>query len=372
MLGGRQSRILLAVVLLTVAACSPQARDRESPSGAPVQPVGGSAAEAARTASPAAPSRVTFAVADEMGGWSPYAQNAATGYSAWMHINEPLARLEFKDGRGYFAPVLAERWDTDATTWTFHLRPGVTFSDGSALTAADVLFSWQRMMTDSDSLQAGQLKAYVQSMEAPDPHTFRVVLKEPNAVFLDEVRNRYITNKGPRPPRQRAGRSQPIRHGALPIQGMGLGAALRACPQPQLLGRAAPGGRGRLPIHQGKRGRVGSSAQRRGRRSRQGGPHQVSRISGRAHVEAVDGLRHVFLILRPNVAPTDSVLVRQAIYHAIDRAPLTANVLGGYATELKGPVQSSVVGYDPTLPTYDYDVIRARESYWRRRATPMD
>ena len=41
-------------------------------------------------------------------------------------------------------PCLAESWTAEGTTWTFKLRPGVKFSDGSPFTAEDVLFTYDR------------------------------------------------------------------------------------------------------------------------------------------------------------------------------------------------------------------------------------
>src|SRR3954470_5612254 len=45
-------------------------------------------------------------------------------------------------------PGLAERWDVspDGSTYTFHLRRGVTFHDGSPVTARTVAKSWERAL----------------------------------------------------------------------------------------------------------------------------------------------------------------------------------------------------------------------------------
>ena len=56
---------------------------------------------------------------------------------------EPDANLEMR-------PALAESWDVspDQLTWTFHLRPGVTFHDGSPFTADDVVFTYRRIIDE--------------------------------------------------------------------------------------------------------------------------------------------------------------------------------------------------------------------------------
>ena len=57
------------------------------------------------------------------------------------------------DGNAEILPELAESWDIsdDRRSYTFHLREGVTFSNGSALTASDVLYTFTRLLTHPDS-----------------------------------------------------------------------------------------------------------------------------------------------------------------------------------------------------------------------------
>ena len=66
---------------------------------------------------------------------------------------EPDADLEMR-------PALAESWDVspDQLTWTFHLRRGVTFHDGSPLTADDVVYTYRRII-DEELSNADKLSA---------------------------------------------------------------------------------------------------------------------------------------------------------------------------------------------------------------------
>ena len=63
-----------------------------------------------------------------------------------QHIFDALIGIEGDDLR--LVGLLAERWETtpDGTIYTFHLRRGVTFHDGSPLTARTVVASWHRAL----------------------------------------------------------------------------------------------------------------------------------------------------------------------------------------------------------------------------------
>jgi ABC-type transport system substrate-binding protein len=96
-------------------------------------------------------------------------------------------------------PALAERWDvsSDGSKFTFHLRSGVTFSDGTPLTARTVVASWQRALDPAtkggraEPLQpirgarefaAGKART-VAGLSAPDDSTVVVQLEEPLGIF---------------------------------------------------------------------------------------------------------------------------------------------------------------------------------------------
>lgn len=88
-------------------------------------------------------------------------------------------------------PMLAESVETsaDGRSYTFKLRKGITFHDGTPLTASDVLFDWQRYMAPQNNWRClpefdGSGRMKVTGVEAPDPLTVRFTLAEPSALFL--------------------------------------------------------------------------------------------------------------------------------------------------------------------------------------------
>ena len=76
-------------------------------------------------------------------------------------------------------PGLAERWEApDALSFVFHLRQGVKFHDGRALTARDVKWTFDSLLQGKiSSAKAGSYK-YVASVETPDDYTVLFHLKE--------------------------------------------------------------------------------------------------------------------------------------------------------------------------------------------------
>ncbi|HLZ10463.1 MAG TPA: ABC transporter substrate-binding protein, partial [Chloroflexota bacterium] len=94
------------------------------------------------------------------------------------NVYEGLIRL---DGTGKIVGNLAKSWDvsSDGTTVTFHLAQGVKWHDGTAFSAQDVVYSWNRAK-DPNTKPANPHADYwapVQSVEAPDDHTAKVTLK---------------------------------------------------------------------------------------------------------------------------------------------------------------------------------------------------
>ena len=127
---------------------------------------------------------LTYANVSGLGTQDPHVAAAVVELEPINHIFEGLVAM----GEDYEAkPSIASKWEVspDATTFTFTLRQGVKFHNGKVLTSADVLASYQRYQQVSPN--KSQL-ASVESFTAPDPHTFIIKLKEPNAVFVEVLK----------------------------------------------------------------------------------------------------------------------------------------------------------------------------------------
>ncbi len=80
-------------------------------------------------------------------------------------------------------PILAQSWSANDTAdvWTFNLRQGVKFHDGSDMTSADVKYSIEHWQGETSTLAGGL--ALIESVDTPDDHTVVLNLNQSHADF---------------------------------------------------------------------------------------------------------------------------------------------------------------------------------------------
>jgi peptide/nickel transport system substrate-binding protein len=87
-------------------------------------------------------------------------------------------------------PMLAQSWEwADPKTVVFHLRPNLTFQDGTKLDAAAVKYSLERHLTMQGSFRRPEINA-LDHVEVVDPETVRAVLKQPSSPFVATLTDR--------------------------------------------------------------------------------------------------------------------------------------------------------------------------------------
>jgi len=128
---------------------------------------------------------LTFAVGSDMGCVDPQQVGSNDTIYSVRQIVDSLTDQD--PDTGEIVPWLAEKWEIspDSTTFTFHLRKGVTFSDGSALTAQVVKDNFDAVprLGALGVLAKGYLNG-VKATTVVDPLTVRVTFEQPNAQFL--------------------------------------------------------------------------------------------------------------------------------------------------------------------------------------------
>ena len=96
-------------------------------------------------------------------------------YSGLVHITPALEPV----------PDLAESWENpDPTTFIFKLRPNLTFSDGSPLTAEDVVYTFTTLVNPDFNAPQRALYSPISAVEAVDPQTVKFTLSAPYAPLL--------------------------------------------------------------------------------------------------------------------------------------------------------------------------------------------
>ncbi|MEM6986122.1 MAG: ABC transporter substrate-binding protein, partial [Pseudomonadota bacterium] len=123
----------------------------------------------------------------------PHAVNSAPVLGFLNNVYEGLVRR----GRDMaIEPALATSWEAigDGEGWRFNLRKGVSFHDGSAFTAEDVLFSYQRASDENSDTRSWF--APVSDVVVVDDFTVDILTKAPNPIFPDSIANWMIMDKG--------------------------------------------------------------------------------------------------------------------------------------------------------------------------------
>jgi peptide/nickel transport system substrate-binding protein len=117
-----------------------------------------------------------------------------------------LVRMNHTTGFEIF-PDIAERWESseDATTFTFHLREGLKWSDGTAVTTEDVAFWWNDIILNEE--YTSNVPSILRSggepgvLETVDENTFTITFSEPYGSFLitlATIRGRDLFISAPR------------------------------------------------------------------------------------------------------------------------------------------------------------------------------
>jgi len=129
-------------------------------------------------------SNLVAAIAGEPDQLDPQKTSAYFSFEVLENVFDTLVQ---PDANLEMQPALAESWEVspDQLAWTFHLRRGVTFHDGSPFTADDVVYSYRRII-DQKLANADKFSA-VTGVTAPDQSTVRITLKQPTPNLLTNL-----------------------------------------------------------------------------------------------------------------------------------------------------------------------------------------
>jgi peptide/nickel transport system substrate-binding protein len=304
--------------------------------------------------------RVIVAMSIGVESLHPYSQSSSPVYGLWGHVVEQLVDTEY-DKRGHFGE-LAESWKVQGTEWTFKLRKGIAYHDGSPFTAKDVAYSYERILKDPKSKQAPNLSDIV-NMKVVDDYTITLVTKAPKPALLTLLRNRLILSHTAA---ERLGDKvdeQPIGTGPYRFAGWERGSHFTMVRHDKYWGKPAAikeiiwrpitEDAARMAALEAGQADIINNVP----------PHEVPRLKNhpRIRVEVVRGMRIIFVALNPTHKPFDNKLVRQAFNYAVNQEALIKYVQEDQAFPLTGIVGPQMPGYSTDIKNYPYDPERAKK-----------
>jgi peptide/nickel transport system substrate-binding protein len=292
----------------------------------------------------------------------------AVGADSMGLVRHLFNGLVFLDARGAIVPDLAERWElaNDQVTWTFHLRRGVKFHDGSPFNAEAVRFTIDRAIGPrSVPSPARTYLSVVDRVEVLNDATVRIVTKGPSGPFLANLAHVSAGAMLSPSAMEKAGRSagrEPVGTGPFRLAEWRRSDRLVLERNETYFGDKA---RVQRLVY-----RAVPEASARARQLETGDadvavrlpPLEAKRMSATAGVEVLRtvSIRPMMFYLNTRKKPFNDLRVRRAINMAIDRQELIQTVLSGEATPLDSLLAPGLPGYIHVQSPI-YDPARARE-----------
>ncbi len=308
-------------------------------------------------------------------GLDPALENDGESFKVCDNIYETL--VQYAPENTSVEPLLATSWEvsSDRLVWTFRLRSGVRFHDGTAFDAAAMKFSLDRQFVKDHPYHdvEGAFKYWkdmgmdtiVEQIAAPDDSTLVISLSQPNAPFLSNLAMNFAAAVSPTAVR---------RHGddffKNPV-GTGPFRFVEWRKDERLVLQRNESYWGPVPELQRLIFKPIQDASVRYLELKTGAIHGLDNLSP----EFIDeirqnpqlqlleqaGMNTGYLAMNMERPPFDNRLVRLAINHAIDKHSLVANFYQGLATPAKNPIPPTMWGYNHAIEAYPHDSVRARE-----------
>jgi len=315
------------------------------------------------------PTRIVYGLTLAPSGIDPHV-NASSELG--IPLTSVYDTLVYQDpANGTFVGGLAERWEisADGTIYTFYLRHGVKFHDGTPFNAEAVRANLERITSaDLASQKARFMLGPYERTEVLDEYTVRIVLSEPFAPLLDSLSQVYLGMASPTAIAKWGSDYQ--------LHQVGTGPYMFAeyVPGDHLLLRANPTYAWGPSLYQHRRAQVEeiefrfftdpatrSPALESGQVQIMGEipPQDAARLADnpefRVAAVPIPGVSLMFF-LNTQRPPLDRLEVRQALLYGTDRPAIVAAVFGETSPVAYGPLAAVNWGYDPAVQsTYPYD-----------------
>ncbi|RFS83473.1 ABC transporter substrate-binding protein [Actinomadura spongiicola] len=290
---------------------------------------------------------------------NPYASNQTpTQQLRSSLLYEGLTHL---DATGKFEWRLATAMtpNKDLTEWTIKLRPGVTFTDGSAFTAADVVASIKYLRDPEHAVQGLALIEMIDAarVEAVDELTVRVGLTRPFGPFKDIWANVFLpmTKAGSAP-------AKPIGTGPFAVTSFAAGRQSKLARHDGYWGAKPKLKAVDIVEYQSQQAQANALLSDEVDIASSATPAIAKSLAGKNGIELLDSKGDFTLRIGFNttVAPFGDVRVRQALRLLIDRRQVVSNAFGGYARPANDHEAGTPQCPAPNVPQREQDIDRAK------------
>ncbi len=263
-------------------------------------------------------------------------------------------------------PVLAERYEAneEATVFVFHLRKGISFSDGAPFNALAVKTSFDRARDPANHLKRSSLYAPIDHIDVVDDYTVRIVLKAPFGAFINNTAHAAYAIMSPKAIAQYGKDVDRHPSGTGPYMLASLQAdMMRVVRNPNywkpgmpkvdsITIRSVPESGSRIAMLQTGEAQFIFPL-----------PVELAQVTARnANIDVVTGpsifVRYV--ALNNMRKPFDDIRVRQALNYAVDKQAMARVVFNGYAHPLDSALPPNLSGYASQGAPWPYDVARAK------------
>ncbi|MHB1064534.1 MAG: ABC transporter substrate-binding protein [Georgenia sp.] len=268
------------------------------------------------------------------------------------------------DQHGEIQPLLAESWTVseDGTTYTFTLRPGVTFSNGEAFTADDVAFSIERVQSDA---WVSSLKSQMDVVESVTPVSdteVEITLSRPSHAWLFAMGTLVGAMFDPSGVADLA--NEAIGTGPFTVAEWRRGESITLAARADYWGQAP--GSDTVVLRYFTDAVATTNALRAGDVDvvyNMQAPELVDTFATEDAFQVIQGTSNgeVMLSMNNKAAPFDDVRVRRAVLHAIDRQAVVDTAWNGFGTLVGAAVPPTDPYYEDLNGVYPYDPGRARE-----------
>jgi peptide/nickel transport system substrate-binding protein len=314
------------------------------------------------------PRQLRIAVGIDPDTFDPAGQTTTTVINMIDYFYEPLIDAEYHPGE--IRPKLATRWQvsSDGLTYTFNLRPGARFHDGTAVDAAAVKFSIERLLDPKVRVPNRHLFAPIRTVEVIDNVTVRILLKEPSPLLLPNLGGATAAIISPTAVQRAADRFSVAPVGA----GTGPYMFKEWRRGDSVLIERNPNYWGRRPVFEEVLFRVVPEAGTRLAQLLAGDAHMamlppapdVRGLRRNPRVTVVEAAtdRTIFLVLNTQWGPLKDVRVRQAVNYAINKRAVLSSILFDLGTVAVSPCPPMMFGHQPVASGgWPYNPIKAKQ-----------